>query len=72
MRVSFPAEVASMRYLADFACVITDSSMLSLMLSKLIYDNDYRNQIKAKCGEHYESDFTYKKQKECLNKILSH
>lgn len=67
-----PAEVASMRYLADFACVITDSSMLSLMLSKLIYDNDYRNQIKAKCGEHYESDFTCKKQKECLNKILSH
>lgn len=66
-----PAEVASMRYLADFACVICDSAMLSLVLSKLIHDNGYRDQIRANCWERYESDFTWKKQKECLNRILS-
>ena len=66
-----PAEVASVRYLADFACVISDSVLLSSALSKLIGDRGYRDQVRADCGERYERDFTRKKQKECLNKILS-
>jgi glycosyltransferase involved in cell wall biosynthesis len=66
-----PDEVASVRYLADFACVISDSSLLSSALSKLIDDKEYRNQIRVHCGERYLRDFTCKKQTECLNKILS-
>lgn len=66
-----PAEVASVRYLADFACVISDGVLLSSALAKLIGDSGYRDRVRVDCAERYERDFTREKQKECLNKILS-
>lgn len=66
-----PSEVASVQYLADCACVISDGEDLFAALSKLINDNDYRNKIKDKCRRHYEKDFSLDKQRECLQHILS-
>ncbi len=66
-----PAEVASVRYLMDFACVDNDIATLSVTLNKLIIDNKYREFIKANCKERFEKDFSSKKQEECLKQILS-
>ena len=66
-----PAEVASIRYLADFACVINDNELLFSVLKKLINDREYRNSIKTNCEKYYEKDFSKDKQKECLERILS-
>lgn len=66
-----PAEVASVQYLSDFACVINDDRKLSGRLAKLIVDGEYRALIKNNCEERYEKDFSKTKQKECLDRILS-
>lgn len=65
-----PAEVASVRYLADFACVIDDDANIRAVLSKLIFDDDYRNSIQSSCQVRYEKDFSRIKQKACLEHIL--
>lgn len=66
-----PAEVASIRYLADFACVICDDTNLIPALEKIILDDDYRNLIQNACKVRFEADFSGNKQKECLERILS-
>lgn len=66
-----PAEVASVRYLTDFACAVSDYAELSPTLTKLINDGEYRNSIKSCCEGRYEKDFSRKKQKECLERILN-
>lgn len=66
-----PEEVASIRYLSDFACVICDDSSLYEMLGRLINDEVYRSAIRTNCEQRYEEDFSPEKQKECLNYILS-
>ena len=65
-----PSDVASIRYLKNFACVISESEKLSLSLKEIINDADYRNSIKSNCEEQYKIDFSGKKQKECLEHIL--
>lgn len=65
-----PAEVASLRYLSDFACAVSNYSQLSSTLKKLIYNDMYRNFIKSNCKKHYDKDFSLEKQKECLSRIL--
>ena len=66
-----PAEVASVQYLSEFACVVSDSAELLPTLSKLINDNDYREEIRSNCQECYDLDFSPQKQEECLEQILS-
>lgn len=66
-----PAEVASIQYLLDFACVICDDLKLNEMIEKLIHDEVYRSVIKSNCEQRYDKDFSIEKQKECLNYILS-
>ena len=66
-----PAEVASIRYLSDFACVIHDDTHLTSALKKMILDDDYRNSVQNACTVHYEADFSRAKQKECMEHILS-
>ena len=65
-----PAEVASIRYLSDFACVIHDDTHLTSALKKVILDDDYRNSVQNACTVHYEADFSRAKQKECMEHIL--
>lgn len=65
-----PAEVASVRYLTDFACVVSDYAELSRTLTKLMNDSDYRDSIKRYCENRYEKDFSRIKQRECLERIL--
>ena len=65
-----PAEVASVRYLSDFACVINDKEQMVFELKKLITDNRYRDLIKFNCEERYKKDFSRSKQEECLERIL--
>ena len=65
-----PAEVASIRYLSDFACVIHDDTHLTSALKKMILDDDYRNSVQNACTVHYEADFSRAKQKECMEHIL--
>ncbi len=65
-----PSEVASLRYLSEFACTVSDYLQLSSVLKKLIYDDEYRNSIKFSCKERYNKDFSREKQKECLTHIL--
>ena len=65
-----PAEIASIRYLWDFACVIYDDANLTSALKKMILDDDYRNSVQNACKAHYEADFSRTKQKECLDHIL--
>ena len=66
-----PAEVASVGYLADFACVITDNTALPSALSKLISDDEYRQAVRIACEERYEQDFSPRKQAECLARIMT-
>lgn len=66
-----PDEVASMRYLANFACVITNQISITETLNKLINDNNYRDYIKHNCEQQFENDFSTKKQEECLARILA-
>lgn len=66
-----PAEVASVRYLSNFACVINDDVNFTSALKKIILDDDYRNRVQSACAVRYESDFSRVKQKECLERILS-
>lgn len=66
-----PSKVASFKYLEKFACVINETANLSPILQKIISDNEYRNLIKSNCKEHYEKDFSKKKQLECLERILA-
>ena len=66
-----PSEVASIRYLTSFSCVISDGTKLISALTKLINDNEYRTQIASNSEEQYEKDFSKKKQKESLKLILS-
>ena len=57
-------------YLANFACVISDTEKLLPAMFKLINDNDYRDKIKRACQKRYELDFSRDKQIECLEHIL--
>jgi len=66
-----PAEVASVRYLAGFACTVSESEKLSETLEILIKDENYRKIIKDNCIVRFEKDFSRKKQEECLERILS-
>lgn len=66
-----PLEVASIRYLQKVACVLNDNADFFCKLSKLINDEAYRESIKTRCMKQYEKDFSRKKQKECLEHILS-
>lgn len=66
-----PVEVASIKYLENFACVINDSTKIPSVLAKVINNNEYRNLVKSNCEVHYEIDFSKKKQEECLEHILS-
>ena len=65
-----PSEVASMRYLVDCACVISDYNLLLDALTKLVIDKNYRENIAHSCEEQFQKDFTENKQKECLAHIL--
>ncbi len=65
-----PSEVASIKYLAEFACVISDSAELFNVLTRFMNDDEYRKVVKAKCEERYEVDFAKHKQMECLDHIL--
>ena len=66
-----PSEVASLRYLSDFACTVSESEALPSVLEKLINDNDYRELIRSNCEKQYETDFSRKKQEDCLRRIVS-
>lgn len=65
-----PSEVASVQYLSNFACVISDNEDLFPVLKKIINDNNYRELIKSNCQKQYENDFSKKKQTECLEHIM--
>ena len=65
-----PSDVASIRYLKHFACVISDSEKLLVLLTEIINDSQYRGFIKSKCEEQYKKDFSRKRQEECLERIL--
>ena len=66
-----PAEVASVRYLSGFACVVSENDSLSSTLTHLLNDASFRQSIKVNCIKKYEEDFSPKKQEECLARILS-
>lgn len=66
-----PGEVASVRYLKTFACVVDEGEDLYNTLTKIISDDKYRELVKSECEQHYEMDFSKTKQKECLMRILS-
>ncbi len=66
-----PAEVASYKYLSEFAFVVSDIEELSSQLARIVTDSEFRNMIKSNCEDHYEMDFSKKKKDECLNRILS-
>lgn len=66
-----PSEVASIKYLSRFACVINNEEDVFNTLETLIKDNEYRESIKLNCKMYYEQDFSEIKQKECLEYILS-
>jgi len=65
-----PAEVASVQYLADFACVANNESEIKNVLVHLLNDDEYRAMIKSNCENRYEKDFSEEKQKKCLEQIL--
>ena len=66
-----PAEVASVRYLRNMACVASKNSDLSSVLTELINNEQYRKSIQLDCKKYYEKDFSEHMQKECLNHILA-
>ena len=66
-----PAEVASISYLSNFACTVSDSSKLSAALAKVINDDDYRKSVEINCSKQYEKDFSQLKQRECLSRIFA-
>lgn len=66
-----PEEVASLQYLAKFACSVSDDEELPRILASLIDDDEYRTMIKDKCEIQYRKDFSREKQEECLNRILT-
>lgn len=65
-----PTNVASIRYLSNCACIISDSEKLLSTLKKITNDGKYRNLIKFNCEEQYKKDFSRKKQEECLEQII--
>ena len=65
-----PKDVASIRYLSDFACTISDNNLLQSELTKLINDDEYRKSIRENCEKRYEKDFSKEKQEKCLERIL--
>jgi len=46
-----PAEVASIRYLRNFACVVCSDAELGDVLTRLVNDNEYRDRILLRCEE---------------------
>lgn len=66
-----PSEIASMKYLSDFACVICDENELLEKLTKLTQNEEYRRAIKMSCDKRYESDFSPEIQEKCLQRIVS-
>ena len=66
-----PAEVASIQYLTEFACAVTDEQTLPEALMTIIGDDAYRRTVEMNCEKQYEKDFSKKKQEEFLNHILS-
>lgn len=65
-----PAEVASMQYLKDVACIVSDVGRLTDTLTELL-DVDYRSVVRSRCEERYEKDFSERNQEDCLKRILS-
>jgi glycosyltransferase involved in cell wall biosynthesis len=65
-----PAEIASLRYLSQCACVVNDSEELALALEKILSDSKYRELIKTNCEEQYKKDFSREKQRESLERII--
>lgn len=66
-----PAAVASIRYLADFACVSSNEKEIQSVLARLLNDDEYRAKIKYNCETRYEKDFSEETQKKCLEQILA-
>ena len=66
-----PSEVASLGYLSECACAVSDTLALSSALERLINDSEYRESVRKSCEERYEIDFSEEKQKEYLERILS-
>lgn len=66
-----PHEVASIKYLSEFACVVEDNAKLHSVLEKLVTDSEYRVLVKTNCEKYYKKDFSAEKQKECLEHILN-
>ncbi len=66
-----PAEVASVKYLSNFACVASNEKEIQIVLARLMNDDDYRAKIKENCEIGYENDFSEETQKKCLEQILN-
>lgn len=65
-----PEEVASVKYLSNFACVASNEKEIQIVLERLLNDYDYRTKIKDNCEIKYENDFSEETQKKCLEQIL--